>query len=182
MAILQIPTGPSGAPSQSVSLGDLDSHVEGLRFGFGARIVPSPDFPLFSLQLAYLHYNNLQDPLFRVFLKNLFGLRHSEDVCDEDCPTEYAVAAFLELVWGARALVGSSGWRNPNVDVAGGGGVRIKWRVGNRALTAVSPPSSQFHRYLFYEDGAVQRAVPDYESATLAERLTWLNAPHVAAL
>jgi hypothetical protein len=182
MAILQIQTGPSGARSRSVTLGDLDSEVEGLRFGFGARIVPSADFPLFSLQLAYLHYNNLQDPLFRVFLKNLFGLCHSEDVCDEDVPTDYAIATFLELVWGARALVGSSGWRNPSVDVAGGGGIRIKWRVGNRALTAVTPPSSEYHRYLYYQEGNVQDAVPDYESATLAERLIWLNAPHAAAL
>jgi hypothetical protein len=86
MPILEFRIQRSYSPPISVTLGDLDSELIGLGLDSARRTVPSPQFQSFSLQCAFLHYNNLQDPLFRVFLRNLFGLTRSDDVSAEDPP------------------------------------------------------------------------------------------------
>jgi hypothetical protein len=169
-------------PSVSVTLGDLESELAGLELDSPRHTVPSPQFQSFSLQRAFLHFHNLQDPLFRVFLRNLFGITRSDDIAAEDRPTDYAISTILELIWGARTLAGQPAWSNPEVDIAGNGGVRIKWRRGQRSVTVACPPNAQFHRYLYYANELVHRAIPDFESATLAERLTWLTLPHAPAM
>ena len=168
--------------SVSVTLGDFDTQLAGIQLESGRRTVPNPQFPSFSLQSAFLHYNNTQDPMFRVFLRNLFLIATSEDVDAADRPTEYAISTVLELIWGARGLAGVRGWSNPEVDITGNGGVRLSWRRNTRMLVAVFPPNHNYHRYLYYEDADICRAIPDHESATLAERLVWLNTPHATAL
>ena len=168
--------------SMSVTLGGLDSELTGLEIDSARRTVPTPQFPSFSLQRAFLYYNDLQDPLFRVFLKSLFAITRSDDVGAQDRPTEHAISTMLELIWGARSLTGRTGWSDPEVDISGNGGLRIKWRRDQKSVTAVCPPGPPFHRYLYYVDGQAHGAITDFESATLAERLTWLTIPHAAAL
>ena len=182
MPILEFRVQRDYSPSISVTLGDLDSELTGLELESARRTVPSPQFQSFSLQRAFLHYNNLQDPLFRVFLRNLFGITRSDDVAAEDCPTDFAITTALELIWGARSLAGQPAWSNPDVDIAGNGGVRIKWRRGQSSVTVVCPHKPEFHRYLYYADGPNHGAIPDFESATLAERLRQLTLTHALAL
>ena len=88
----------------------------------------------------------------------------------------------LGMMWGARALAGLGGWSNPNLDLDGDGIVRLTWRKDDRTIAAVFPPPGNHHRYLYYKWGTEHRAIPDFEIATIAERLNWLSRRHAITL
>jgi hypothetical protein len=165
---------------ESASLGDADWRVS---FGMGEptpRIVPSPQFLLFSAHSGYLQYHSIQDPAFRVFLKALFELTKEPNPFNR--PTDHALNAALELTWGARSLLGARGWTTPDVDTDTDGGVRLTWNRGEREVVAVLPKNSDLQRYLFYSDRDGRGAITNFETGSLADRLNWVVTPHAAGL
>ena len=165
---------------ESAYLGDADWRV---LLGSGEatpRIVPSPQFLLFSAHSGYLQYHSIQDPAFRVFLKALFELTKEPNPYNR--PTDYALTTALELTWGARSLLGARGWITPDVDTDTDSGVRLTWNRGDRELVAVLPKNSDLQRYLFHTDTDGRGAITNFETGSLSDRLNWLVIAHAPGL
>lgn len=115
-------------------------------------------------------YHN--DKVYASFANDLFLLDIDEE--EEMPPAHEVVDMALELTPLSKKLLAQN-WIKPRVTTDDRAGLRMSWRNDRREVRAVILANATNERYLYWQEGSRYEAIPNFGSATLFERLNWLN-------
>lgn len=112
------------------------------------------------------------DKTFAAFVNEVFALYQDED--EEVPPSRQVVDWILESAVLSKRLLAQT-WSVPRVSTDDQGGIRLSWRNAERELRAVVPAGASSERYIYWQIGDKFGGIPNFSSATLYERLRWVN-------